>query len=650
MKTVLLLLEREQSIPDRREAVRDFFVIVDRFTVSRFQVMQPATGEPFSCSLATAAILLVALVGCGGDERPDAVSRLGDGGSASDGSAQGETVKAATDAVATGAKVTAANSSASRSVGQARFTEVAGDVGLEHVYRNGEAGRLLMVEAIGGGAGWLDYDADGRPDLYLGQGGDPTRSGEADQPSDRLWRQTPAGRFEDVSMEAGIVEPYYGQGVSVADFDADGFDDIYVTNVGRNTLWKNQGDGTFVDVTVAAGVSDPRWSSSAAWGDLDGDGDLDLYVANYCDYDVRHPRPCDKNGQPHICYPLDVPAAPDECFINQGNGSFTAEAAQRGLAVEPGRGLAVALADLDNDGDVDIYVANDMSANFLFVNEGAGRFRESAVVMGCAFDRNGAAQASMGVACGDYDGNGALDLYCTHFHQDFNTLYQNLGSSGMRDVTSLVGLVAPTLPFLGFGTVMQDFDRDGRQELLVANGHIERIVVRGQTVFEMTPQLFAYDGKRFQETTAGAGDFFQERRLGRGVATADYDGDGDLDVCIVNQNAPVALLRNDSPPARGVAFRFRGRGLNRRGVGVRVTVECGGRWMQEIAGGTSFASAHDPLLVFGLGPAASTTDAPHTVRATIRWPGGATEVLDELPLGQTHWLWEPTGDSNARTQ
>ncbi len=604
----------------------------------------------------------MAIVGCGTGDRPEGAPRSPASEQAS--AATPSKARSAPESAASGSrgvteKVAAAGLAAkgvagaeagrgaARPVGQARFTDVAAEVGLDATYRNGESGRLLMVEAIGGGAGWLDYDADGRPDLYLVQGGDPTRSGDADQPSDRLWRQSPTGRFEDVSEAAGIIEPFYGQGVSVADFDGDGFDDVYVTNVGRNTLWKNQGDGTFDDATEAAGLSEPRWSSSSAWGDLDGDGDLDLYVANYCDYDVRKPQPCDKNGQPHICYPLDVPAAPDECFINRGDGTFAAEAAQRGLAVEPGRGLGVAIADFDNDGDSDIYIANDMSANFLFINQGGGRFRESAVLLGCAFDRNGAAQASMGVACGDYDGNGTLDLYCTHFHQDFNTLYQNLGTSGMRDVTSLVGLVAPTLPFLGFGTVMQDFDRDGRQELLVANGHIERIVVRGQTVYEMTPQLFAYDGKRFQETTAGAGPYFRERRLGRGVATADFDGDGDIDVCLVNQNAPVALLRNDSPSARGVAFAFRGSGLNRRGVGARVTVESvgesggesGGRWMQELAGGTSFASAHQPLLVFGLGVSGGETKG--TVRATVRWPGGATQVLEDVPLGRTVSLTEP---------
>ncbi|RPH77035.1 MAG: CRTAC1 family protein, partial [Planctomycetaceae bacterium] len=509
-------------------------------------------------------------------------------------------------------------------------------LGIDHVYQNGDTGRLLMVESIGGGGGWLDYDGDQRWDIYLGQGGDPVRSGMPDQPSDRLVRQLPDGRFEDVTAAAGIVETRYGQGVAVGDFDDDGFDDVYVTNVGRNTLWRNQGDGTFLDVTMAAGVGDERWSSSAAWGDLDGDGDLDLYVANYCDFDVHNPRDCSKDGKPHICHPLDVPPVPDECYMNQGDGTFTAEATTRGLRGEGGRALGVVIADLDNDGDSDVYVANDMTANFLFVNDGKGQFRESGILLGCAVDRNGAPQASMGVACGDYDGNGFLDLYCTHFQFDYNTLYQNLGPSGMRDITGLVGLVAPTMPLLAFGTVMHDFDRNGRQELFVVNGHVERTQVRGTTVFEMEPQLFAYDGKRFHDCSKMAGDYFREKRLGRAVASCDFDDDGDLDLLVVNQNAQVALLRNDSAGQHGIAFRFRGRTSNRRGVGTRVTSGVDGRRrMQEWCGGTSYAAPHQPDLIFGLGEITS------NVRAMVRWPSGREQTLEGLAVDRRHVLEEP---------
>ncbi|MFM7844342.1 MAG: FG-GAP repeat domain-containing protein, partial [Planctomycetota bacterium] len=348
---------------------------------------------------------------------------------------------------------------------------------------------------------------DHRPDLYLVQGGDPAYTSTDQQPLDRLYQQRPDGRFVDVTEMAHIAEPRYGQGIAVADFNDDGFDDIYVTNVGRNTLYQNQGDGTFVDVTLSAGVGDERWSCSAAWGDLDGDGDLDLYVGNYCDYDPRKPLDCSKDGKVHICHPRDVPPVPDECYINQGDGTFTAEAKQRGLFGEGNRALGIVIADFDRDGDQDIYVANDTTANFLFINQGAGQFVESAITLGCAVDHNGSAQASMGVACGDFDRNGLLDLYCTHFQYESNTLYQNFGTSGFEDVTGKMGLHAPTYAMLGFGTVMVDFDQNGQQELFVANGHIERSKFQNKLVYEMEPQLFSFDGQRFHDRSRQSGDY-----------------------------------------------------------------------------------------------------------------------------------------------
>ncbi|HND54770.1 MAG TPA: CRTAC1 family protein, partial [Pirellulaceae bacterium] len=447
-----------------------------------------------------------------------------------------------------------------------------------------------------------------------------------------LWRALPDGSFQDITDAAGVRDLYYSQGVTIGDFDDDGFDDIYVLNYGRNTLLKNLGDGTFHDVTEAAGVGDELWSSSGAWGDLDGDGDLDLYVCNYCNYDTRNPPDCSKDGKPHICHPREVPPVPDECYINQGDGTFTAEAKRRGLFGDGNRGLGVVVFDFDQDGDADVYVANDMTPNFLFVNDGTGMFKESAMQLGCAVDRNGSPQASMGLACGDYDGDGWLDLYSTHFQFDSNTLYRNLGAgpAGFQDVTGLVGLHSPTLPYLAFGTVMVDFNRDTRQELFVANGHLEPVLVEGKTVFEMNAQLFAFDGRRFQECTKSAGDYFAKKWIARGVAVCDINDDGAADLCVVHQDAPTALLENTSQFGHGLTLRFRGLAANRRGVGVQVRVTAGGKtYFQELCGGTSYASSHQPALFFGLGEFSGECDVE------VRWPTGETQKLNGVSVNQS---------------
>ena len=527
-----------------------------------------------------------------------------------------------------------------------RFEDVSSARGLEHVYRNGEAGGSLMVEAIGGGVGWLDFDRDGLWDLYFNQGGDPAAVDRTDQPFDRLFRRVGtaagdgAGGFVDVTLPAGIRETGYGQGVAVGDFDDDGFDDVYVTNVGANTLYRNLGDGTFVDVTAAAGVGDERWSSSAAWADLDLDGDLDLYVCNYVRYDPCHPMDCrNVKGEPRICHPRDVEHWPDECYQNLGDGIFRPVAEAWGLVGPGNKALGVAVADFTNDGRPDIYVANDTTPNFLFVNEGVGAdggivFRESATLLGCAVDRNGMAQASMGLAVGDYDDNGWLDVSSTHFYDESNTLYRNLGASGFEDVTGLVGLHEPTLPRLGFGTAMADFNADGRQDLIVANGHVENYP--GNPLLKMKGQLFSFTGKRFRDCSSAAGAYFDEKLVGRGVALADYDGDGDLDVAIAHQNTPAALLENRSDSGHWLTFQFIGERSNRRGIGARVTVTSGDRtWIRELCGGTSYASTHQPLLAVGLGD----REGPCIVE--VRWPSGATQRLEGVAVDQALLLREP---------
>ncbi len=524
--------------------------------------------------------------------------------------------------------------------GCSRFVDVATEHGLSHVYHNGEAGRSLMVEAIGGGAGWLDYDRDERWDLYLVQGGDPATADRQGQPADRLFRND-GQAFRDSTDAARLAERGYGQGVAIGDYDEDGFDDIYVTNVGRNALYHNLGDGTFLDVTAEAGVGDSRWSSSAAWADLDGDGDLDLYVCNYLNYDPLEPLDCrNAAGEPRICHPRDIDAVADECFLNQGDGTFHASAVALGLHGPGNKALGVAVADFTGDGLPDIYVANDTEPNFLFRRRGDGTYDEVALALGCAVDRDGNAQASMGVAAGDYDADGVLDLYVTHFHDDSNTLYRGLGQAGFEDVTGLGGLHGPTLDRLGFGAVMADFDADSRAELLVANGHIENYP--GNPLLAMRPQLFEWQSGRWFECSDAAGPFFARKQVGRGVALADYDADGDLDAVVVHQNTPTALLENRSARGRYLACEFIGVASNRRGIGCRVTVRCGDvALVQQLCGGTSYASSHQPRLFFGLGDC----DGPCTV--DVMWPSGVRQSLDRVAVDQVLTLREPEAGVSA---
>jgi hypothetical protein len=521
-----------------------------------------------------------------------------------------------------------------------KFHDVHREARLEHVYRNGERGQCLLMETTGGGAGWLDYDADGSWDLYLNQGGDPTAEPDARQPTDRIFRNRGDGTFEDVTAQARIAEFRYSQGVCVGDYDDDGFDDVYVTSINGNTLFHNQGDGTFLEVTEAAGVRDGRWSTSAAFADLDQDGDLDLYVVNYCIYDAKHPKPCPSStGEPRICHPASVEAWPDECYFNQGDGTFQPESGRRGLLGEDGRGLGVAVADLNNDGLPDVYVTNDTTSNFYFVNRGRGQFEEQALLAGCAVDASGNPQASMGATVYDFDQDGQLDLYVGHFEMEYNTLYHNYGPAGFQDETAMYGLAAPTLERLTFGTLMNDFDQDGRTDIVTSCGHIENHP--GFERYRMLPQAFTFDGTRWRECSLEVGEFFRRKHVGRAIAACDYDEDGDLDLVVAQENDPAALLRNDSQRGHWLKFLMRGSASNRRGIGCRITVEAGTkRYLQELCGGAAYGGTHQPALVFGLG------DWGGACRVSIRWPGGMRQTIESLSVDQGVLLRE----SDARPE
>ncbi len=510
-----------------------------------------------------------------------------------------------------------------REIAFPQFTDVAADVGIHHVFDNGASPKALMVESTGGGCGWGDFDRDGRIDLYLTQGGQPC-PGPADSfVPDSLYRQTVSGRFVDCLAGTGIDDLGFGHGVAVGDYDNDGFDDLFVSNAGISRLFLNLGDGTFQDVTGSLQGARRAWSSTSAWGDPDRDGDLDLYVCNYAVYDPCNPVEClDKDGIPSICHPRNVESDPDMFFRNEGDGRFAECSKDLGLFGPGNKALGVVIADLTGDGWPDIYVANDTTANFFFVNDGTGKFRESAQLLGGAYSSIGEPQASMGVAFGDYDRNGFPDLLLTHFTGESNTLYQNRGPQGLFDVSHLTGLREPSLPKLGFGTVMSDFNADGGMDLFVTNGHIDPRYAESEG-YEMVPQLFSFDGQMWRERPAETGDFFTRRSVGRAVGTADFDSDGDLDICVVHHNSPAALLRNDSPARRLVKVRLIGVSSNRNGYNTSVAVEQNGqRLVQELPGGTSYAATHERVLCFAPG------DDSGTSALEVRWPSGLTQKAE----------------------
>lgn len=508
----------------------------------------------------------------------------------------------------------AASRPAARSIGVPQFVDRHTDWQLDFEYDTGATGKALMVESTGGGGGWIDYDRDGWPDLFFVQGGDPLAT-VPHSAGDRLCRNIQGQRFLDVTESARPPDGGYGQGLAVGDFDGDGFDDLLITNVGPDVLLRNQGDGTFQDVTAAAGVGDPRWGSSAAWCDLDDDGDLDLFVCNYLKYDVAHPVACRReDGTPAVCHPESIDPDESECYENLGNGRFQSVTDKWGLRAPNNKALGVAIADFNGDDQPDVFVANDLCANHLFIRVAPGQFEERAVALGCALNALGQYQANMGIACQDYDNNGFLDLYVTHFTHDSNTLYANLGAVGFRDVTRFEGLHGPTLDLLGFGTVMADFDSDGGMDVFVANGHIDDWSHKNEA-WKMRSQLFSYNGVEWVEHLSAAGPFFKEERLGRAVSSADVDRDGDMDLLVVFQDAPAALLINESLPGAWLQVELQGSGANRNGVGAKVTVEQGAKkWVQQSVAGTSYCSAHEPVLSFGLG--ASTEPC----KVTVQWP------------------------------
>jgi hypothetical protein len=524
-------------------------------------------------------------------------------------------------------------------------------VGLRFTFDSGPTVRHLLPETISGGAGLLYYDGDGWLDVYCVQGGalfDRPAPGEGRPtgPGDRLYRNRGDGTFEDATGRSRIAAiawgQGYGMGVAVGDYDNDGDPDLFVTRVDAYALYRNRGDGTFEDATIAAGLAGRRDNpTSAALADLDGDGDLDLYVCHYMIWDPVHPPTCrNERGEYFYCDPSKVEPAPDHAFRNDG-GRFVDVTGESGLAEVGGRGLGVVAADLDDDRRIDLYVANDGTANDLFRNKGGFRFGEVALEAGVAGSASGGYQAGMGVACGDLDGDGRPDLLVTNFYGEGTTYYQNLGQGLFADRSGTSGLGLATRYLLGFGIALADVANAGRPDVLITNGHVNDN--RPYFPYAMPSRLYANrpDG-RLVDISKGAGECWEVPRVGRGLAVGDLDNDGRPDALILAQNEPLAYFHNRSERVgRFVTFRLEGTRSNRDGVGARVVVTAGGRrQVAQRVGGGSYQSASEPRLHFGLG------DCDRVESVEVRWPSGRVDRYEDLPAGTGYLLRE--GDPKAR--
>ncbi len=514
-----------------------------------------------------------------------------------------------------------------------RFDDVTSTSGVHFTYRNGEdAGEVAILESLGGGIGLFDFDGDGDLDLCIPGGGhhsDKKENGKRDVLGwpHAIYRNDGDMKFTDVTALTGPVSKfYYSHGAAAADCDNDGFCDLLITGYGGVLLLVNQGDGTFQEVAQVSGMTDSKWSSSAAWGDFNKDGALDIYVAHYVDWSFdKHPFCAGpKSGTRESCPPREFTGLPDLVYFNNGDGTFRDVSQESGLRPD-GKGLGVVAADFDLDGDVDVYVGNDTVANFLFRNQGDGKFEEIGLISGTALSQNGSPDGSMGVDVGDYNLDGLPDLWVANFERESIALYRNDGNCLFQHVSQGTGVTAVGALFVGWGTSFCDFDLDGDDDTFVSNGHVIRYPENAPIA--QKPLLFDnQNGKRLANVASSVGKYFVEGHIGRGAATGDIDNDGDLDLVVSHMNHPVSLLSNVSQTKHHwLSLKLIGREGPRTSIGaiVKVTTSLGVRTKQ-VKGGSSFGSTVDPRLVFGLGTNPSATSLE------ISWPSGKKQSITSL--------------------
>ena len=526
-----------------------------------------------------------------------------------------------------------------------QFIDVTAEAGIAFKHINGASDRKFYLETMGSGAAFLDYDNDGDLDLYIVNGAPLPGFETTDLPTNILYQNNGNGRFSDVTAAAGVGDTSYGMGCVAADYDNDGDADLYITNFGENLLYRNNGDSTFTDVTTHAGVGNgEKWSSSCAFVDYDHDGNLDLYVVNYLDYDIGKDRDWhDSRGQRIYSNPQVYAGISDTLYRNNGNGTFTDVTRQAGVYNNDGKGLGVTCGDYDNDGRIDIYVANDTTPNFLYRNAGGGRFVDIGPFAGAAYNEHGVSEGGMGVDFGDYNNDGALDIFVTNFSNETNTLYHNTADGALIDFTNIAGLGEVSFLKLAFGTKFFDANNDGALDLFVANGHLYP-TESDALEYAQTDQLFINTGDgTFAEASDRSGEYFSTKRVGRGAAFGDYDNDGDTDLFVVNLNQEGTLLRNEGGNNHNwLMIQTVGTKSNRDGIGARVEVITRSHsQMKEVQAGSSYLSGHDLRLLFGLG----TETIAETVK--IIWPSGIEQTLVDVEANQMLVITEEVG---AQTQ
>jgi hypothetical protein len=532
-----------------------------------------------------------------------------------------------------------------------RFTDITRGCGIDFEQANSATSNKYLVETMGGGVALLDYDGDGRLDIFFTNGAkidDPMPAGSQPSKSDRrfwnrLYHQNADGTFSDVSERAGLTgmpQNRYGMGVAVGDYDNDGRPDLYVTNYGANTLYRNNGDGTFSDVTAKAGVAASGWSASAGFFDYDNDGRLDLFVTRYVEWTFQKNGYCGekKPGYRSYCHPDNYEGMTNILYHNNGDGTFTDVSAKSGIADSTGKGLGVSFADYDQDGFTDVYVANDSVQCFLYHNNGNGTFSEVGLLLGVGFNEEGKTFAGMGVDFADYDNDGRPDVVVTDLSNERYRLFRQANDGSFQDVSNSSGLGAATLLFSGWSARFVDYDNDGWKDVFFAQGHVMDTIekISPNLKYRQPPLLLRNEAGRF--VRAAAGEALEGSWPARGAAFGDLDNDGDIDVVVSNVGERALVLRNDGGNQKSwLGIRTVGRKSNRDGIGCRVKIVSASGQTQYYTVNTAvgYLSASDPRLLVGLDGAAAAR------LVEIRWPSGVVQTLHDVAAGQTVVATEP---------